>query len=153
MAPSKVRNMRQVSAGGVVYRERANRVEVALIRVGEMDRWQLPKGIVEADEEREAAALREVREETGVEAELLAPLDTIEYWYYGKRNSTPTRFHKFVHFYLLQYRSSGTPEEDKEEIKEVRWVGLDEAEAMLAFAKEKQVLAMARELIQKHTES
>jgi 8-oxo-dGTP pyrophosphatase MutT (NUDIX family) len=149
MARSKVITVRQVSAGGVVYREAPSGVEVALIRVGEADRWQLPKGIVEEDEAGEAAALREVREETGVEADLLAPLDTIEYWYYGKRNGSPVRFHKFVHFYLLKHLSTGTPEEDMEAIKEVRWVGLDEAEEMLAFLNEKRILAKARELIQK----
>ena len=149
MAPSRVTNVRQVSAGGVVYREAESAVEVALIRVGEPDRWQLPKGIVEEDEAREAAALREVSEETGVEADLVEPIDTIEYWYFGKRDGSPVRFHKFVHFYLLRHLSTGIPEEDKEVIKEVRWVGLDEAEAMLAFQNEKRILAKARELIQR----
>jgi 8-oxo-dGTP pyrophosphatase MutT (NUDIX family) len=151
MAPSRVRNMRQVSAGGVVYRNVKNGVEVALIRVGEANRWQLPKGIVEADEDLETAALREVREETGVEAALVAPIDTIEYWYYGKRGDRPVRFHKFVHFFLLEYRFSGVPEEDREVIKEVRWVGLDEAEEMLAFGNEKKVLGSARDLIQQQS--
>jgi 8-oxo-dGTP diphosphatase len=152
MARNRVTNVRQVSAGGVVYRETESGVEVALIRVGEPNRWQLPKGIVEEDEAREAAALREVREETGAEADLLAPIDTIEYWYLGKRDGSPVRFHKFVYFYLLAYRASGIPQEDKEVIKEVRWVELDEAEAMLAFVKEKKILGMAREMIQNHAE-
>jgi 8-oxo-dGTP pyrophosphatase MutT (NUDIX family) len=152
MARSRVITLRQVSAGGVVYRDTASGVEVALIRVGEPDRWQLPKGIVEEDEAGEAAALREVREETGVEADLLAHIETIEYWYYGKRNGSPVRFHKFVHFYLLRHLSTGAPEEDKEVIKEVRWIRLEEAEAMLAFPNEKRVLGKARALIQKQVQ-
>src|SRR5688572_1949177 len=92
----------QVSAGGVAYRDVDGRIEVALIHTTMSDkhRWMLPKGKVEQDESPEAAALREVREETGITAEVLGLIDTVEYWYFAARKSGRVRYHKFVHFYL-----------------------------------------------------
>ena len=137
----------QISAGGVVFRRRDDaRVEVALISVGEGNRWQLPKGLVDAGESAEAAAVREAREETGIETELLAPVDKIEYWYYSTNRGQRVRFHKFVHFYLLRYLSGDVREHDAE-VNEARWVEIDEALAMLAFKGEREVLTRARELI------
>jgi 8-oxo-dGTP pyrophosphatase MutT (NUDIX family) len=153
MERPKATTVRQVSAGGVVYRKGASGHEVALIRVGEANRWQLPKGIVEPDEAKEAAALREVREETGVDADLIAPIDTIEYWYFGRRGGKGVRFHKFVHFYLLKHRTSGSPEDDREAIKEVRWFDLEEAETMLAFGNERAVLAAARKVLERRSQA
>jgi 8-oxo-dGTP pyrophosphatase MutT (NUDIX family) len=126
----------QISAGGVVFRRRDARVEVALISVGDKNRWQLPKGLVDAGESAEAAAVREAREETGIETELLAPLDKIEYWYYSTNRGQRVRFHKFVYFYLLHYLSGDVREHDAE-VNEARWVEIDEALAMLAFKGER----------------
>jgi 8-oxo-dGTP pyrophosphatase MutT (NUDIX family) len=136
----------QISAGGVVFRRHDARVEVALISVGDKNRWQLPKGLVDAGESAEAAAVREAREETGIETELLAPVDKIEYWYYSTNRGQRVRFHKFVHFYLLRYLSGDVREHDAE-VNEARWVEIDEALAMLAFKGEREVLTRARELI------
>ena len=139
----------QVSAGGVVYRRRDGAVEVALISVGPLGRWQLPKGLVGRGETPEEAALREVREETGLDGELVAPIETVEYWYVGtaaRAGQARVRFHKFVHFYLLRY-ASGEPSDHDHEVNEARWVEIDEAVRMLAFKGERAVLARAREMI------
>ena len=135
----------QVSAGGVVFRRRGRRVEVALISVGEKSRWQLPKGLVDKDESPEQAALREVREETGLAGELVAPIETAEYWYVGTaRGGGRVRFHKFVHFYLLRYTSGEVSAHDHE-VNEARWVEIGEAARLLAFKSERQIAARARE--------
>jgi 8-oxo-dGTP pyrophosphatase MutT (NUDIX family) len=136
----------QISAGGVVFRRCDSRVEVALISVGGESRWQLPKGLVDAGESPEAAAVREAREETGIETELVAPIDKIEYWYYATNRGGRVRFHKFVHFYLLRYVSGDVRDHDAE-VNEARWVEIDEARTMLAFAGERKVLERAREML------
>ena len=136
----------QVSAGGVVFRRGGAGVEVALISVGERGRWQLPKGLVGRGESPEEAALREAREETGLEAELIAHVETIEYWYFSTERGARVRFHKFVHFYLMRYVSGDVADHDHE-VNEARWVGIEEAAAMLAFKGEKAVVVKAREMI------
>jgi 8-oxo-dGTP pyrophosphatase MutT (NUDIX family) len=144
-----VETREQVSAGGVVFRRRDDVVEVALISVGEKPRWQLPKGLVGKGESPEDAALREVREEAGVEGELVAPVETAEYWYFGGagRGGARVRFHKFVHFYLLRY-ARGSPADHDHEVNEARWVEIGEAARMLAFKGERSALARARAMIE-----
>jgi 8-oxo-dGTP pyrophosphatase MutT (NUDIX family) len=132
----------QVSAGGVVVRRVGDRRDVALICVGPTRRWQLPKGLVEAGEEPETAAAREVREEAGVVADLAAPIETIEYWYVGHKGGGRVRFHKKVHFFLFHYRSGDVADHDHE-VHEARWVPADEAVAMLSFANERRVVEKA----------
>jgi len=136
----------QTSAGGVVYRRREGRVEVALISVGEQNRWQLPKGLVGRGESPLEAALREVREETGLSCEIVAELERVEYWYFSKGGARRVRFHKHVHFYLMRYVSGDVSGHD-DEVNEARWVCLEKAEAMLAFKGERKALAEARERV------
>lgn len=140
--PKKPPVLDQVSAGGVAYRRAADTVEVALISVGPQARWQLPKGLVGPGESPEVTALREVREEAGIETELVAPLDPIEYWYVGWRGKQRVRFHKRVHFFLLAYQRGDVRDHDHE-VNEARWVPLAEAQTMLAFKGERDVLAQA----------
>jgi 8-oxo-dGTP pyrophosphatase MutT (NUDIX family) len=139
--------VRQVSAGGVVYRRAAGIPEVAIVRVGPKGRWQLPKGIVDEGEDAEGTAVREVREEAGVEARITAPLDTIEYWYVGnERDGRRVRFHKFVHLFLLDYESGDVADHDHE-VDEARWVSMPEAVEMLAFESERKVMRKAATLV------
>lgn len=136
----------QVSAGGVAFRRVKSGLEVAIVSVKPSLRWQLPKGIVDPGETPEITAVREVREEAGVETELIELIETVEYWYqrvqYGKR----IRYHKFVHFYLLQYLSGDVKDHDHE-IAESRWVSFEEAIKMLAFKSERGVVEKAHEMI------
>jgi hypothetical protein len=82
----------------------------------------------------------------GVETSLLGPIDQIEYWYVSKQAGVPTRFHKFVSFFLLAYLS-GDPENHDFEVNDARWMEIGEAEAMLTFESEQKVLAKAKGLI------
>lgn len=143
---STVKTRSQVSAGGVAYRFMDSRVEVALIAVGEENRWQLPKGQVGKNETTEQAASREVQEEAGVETEIIEMIDKIEYWFYVGAAAHRARVHKHVYFYLMRYRS-GDPGLHDQEVNEARWVEIGQALEMLNFESEKNILSRAREMI------
>lgn len=148
MPAARLRTVTQVSAGGVVFRRSAgDRIDIVLVRVGPKDRWQLPKGLVEEGEAPETTAIREVREEAGVDAALIQAIEAIEYWYVGSHGSERVRFHKRVHFYLLEYRGGDVRDHDHE-VSEARWIPVADSERMLSFASEKKVATRARELLQ-----
>ena len=89
---SKTRS--EYSSGGAVISVRNGASYVAMIATRGRTRWGLPKGAVSEGETSEAAALREVLEETGLEAEIVKPLDTIEYFF----RAGDTLIHKKVDF-------------------------------------------------------
>ena len=134
---------KQVSAGGAALRETDGKLEVALVLMIPEMRWQLPKGIIDPGETPEQAALREVREEAGIECELIEPIETIEYWFVDSRSGTPIRIHKFVHFYLMRYVSGDVADHDHE-VAEARWFPVDEAISTLAFDSEKSVVILGK---------
>jgi 8-oxo-dGTP diphosphatase len=143
---SKVTTMDQISAGGVAFRWKESEPEIAIVSMKPKLRWQLPKGIVDPGESPEVTAVREVREEAGVETERLALIETIEYWYRSMKYGKPVRFHKFVHFYLLEYKSGDVSDHDHE-VEEARWVSFDEAIEMLEFKSEREVIEKARNMV------
>ena len=142
----RFRTVEQVSAGGAAFRINDGKTEFAVVAVNPSRRWQLPKGLVDEDETAEQAALREVREEAGIECEIVEKIETIEYWYFGNEKGGRVRYHKFVLFYLMKYISGDTRDHDHE-ISEVRWVLPDEAIEMLAFKGEKEVIEKAKDLL------
>lgn len=140
-----MRTVREVSAGGVIYRRRKDRVEVALIHNGK--RWGLPKGHVEAGERVEETALREVREETGLSGKLERKLGQISYSYRGKsRQGDPIRIAKRVTFFLLEYLDGEVHGHDYE-VEEARWFPLGEACAKVSFASEQKMIRRAGKAI------
>ena len=143
---SKVITRDQISAGGIAFRRTDAELQMVVVSVKPSLRWQLPKGIVDPGETPEITAVREVREEAGVETELLQLIETIEYWYQRVLDGQRIRYHKFVHFYLLEYRSGDVADHDHE-IETARWVSFEQALAMLAFKSERGVAGKAREIL------
>jgi len=141
-----VTTLDQVSAGGVAFRWYDSEPKIAIVLMKPRLRWQLPKGIVDEGESPEITAVREVREEAGIETDLLSLIETIEYWYRSTKYGKPVRFHKFVHFYLLSYRRGDVADHDHE-VAEAKWVNADEAVKMLAFKSEREVVEKAIEMI------
>jgi 8-oxo-dGTP pyrophosphatase MutT (NUDIX family) len=129
--------IREFSAGGVVVRRMEGRPFVAVVRVRDAI-LALPKGHPDGHESAAAAARREVREETGVEAELVEKLGDIRYWY--RREGE--RVMKIVAFYLFRYRSGDVADHDHE-VEEALWIPLDEAPERLAYEGERQMAESA----------
>lgn len=125
------------SAGGLVVRGE----EVLLISLVGGERWQLPKGHVEPGESEEQAAVREVREETGVSGRPLARLPEIEYWFV----QAGQRVHKRVAYFLLGYESGSELDFDPAEVSGAAWFRWDAALERLTFDNERQVTAAARD--------
>jgi len=142
-SPSKpVRTETQVSAGGAAFRKTPDSLEVALISVGSPPRWQLPKGIVEKGESPEEAAVREVREETGILARIDRLVERVEYWYQARHGEGRVRYHKFVNFYLMWYQSGDVADHDNE-VNECRWFPIEDAMQTLAFRSERGIVETA----------
>jgi 8-oxo-dGTP pyrophosphatase MutT (NUDIX family) len=135
------RVVRQHSAGGLVVRD----AQVLLIATAGGARWQLPKGRLEEGETPEQAALREVREETGVTGRIVAPLPGIDYWFAEGRRK---RIRKHVDYFLLAYVSGSESDFDRREASEARWFSWPEAVARLTHANERRVAESARELVE-----
>ncbi|MEK6325009.1 MAG: NUDIX hydrolase [Acidobacteriota bacterium] len=143
---SKVPTKLQISAGGVAFRNQGGQHEVALISVGKDNRWQLPKGLVDKGEPTEVAAVREVLEEAGIDTEVVERIDKVEYWYFWKEDGLRVRYHKFVYFYLLRYKSGDVNDHDHE-VNEARWVEIRDAIKRLAFDTEKKIVERAAQMI------
>ena len=144
---TKITTLDQISAGGVAFRWRDSEPEMVIVSVKPKLRWQLPKGIVDEGEAPKATAVREVREEAGIKTDLLSLIETIEYWYRSETYGKPVRYHKFVHFYLLQYLSGDVSDHDRE-VEQTKWVSFDQAIDMLAFKGEREVVEKAREMVE-----
>jgi len=109
--------------------------------------WTIPKGHLEPGESSKAAAMREVREETGLEAEIEQQLGDITYWF-ARRDAEgrARRVWKRVRFFLMRSRGGRFRDRDRE-MDAVRWFSLDEAERAAAFASERALVQRARALL------
>ena len=137
-----LRTARATSAGGVVYRELDGRIQVALAHRRSPPLWALPKGTPDSGETLEETAIRETREETGLDVEIERPLKSIRYFFVRGT----TRFNKTVHFFLMR-AVGGSPDDHDAEFDEVRWVDLSEALALLTHATERSVAEEAAEAL------
>jgi 8-oxo-dGTP pyrophosphatase MutT (NUDIX family) len=133
-----MKTVRDVSAGGVVFRRNEGGHDVVLVGRAEPLRWSLPKGTPSRGEDLEQAALREVREETGIEGRLIRHLLNIDYWF----TLGGVRHAKTVHFYLMEAVGGDTADHDHEyDLSE--WFNIAEAKRLIAYANERKVLDLA----------
>ena len=161
---------RLISAGGVVYRRANGRLEAVLCGrlmslqpvsketkgkatkdgdsspewTGKNIRWSLAKGTPDAGETLEETALREVREETGLEVTIDSTIGSIDYWF--SERGSKARFHKTVHFYLM-VSGGGSTEQHDPEFDVVEWFPYEEALETVAYTNEAEVLRKALALI------
>ena len=131
--------LREFSAGGLVVRRMRGRPYIAAVRVKEGTVLALPKGHIEPGESGAETAVREVREETGVDSRLIEKIDDIRYWY----TRDGARVLKVVSFFLLAYRSGSVRDYQREEVDGAEWVPLEEAPERLAYRGEKEMARAA----------
>jgi 8-oxo-dGTP pyrophosphatase MutT (NUDIX family) len=162
--------VREISAGGVVIRKREDAWWMAAIEppddsvrtsTGPSPRaaklktvLALPKGLVDPGEKPLETALREIHEETGVTAELIAKLADIKY-VYTRSWGDGSRVFKIVSFYLMRYRSGRINEISpamRIEVARALWVPLQDAPTLLAYKGEKQMAKRALDYVQSHAE-
>ena len=122
----------------MVHRTSDGRLELLLVHRRTPRLWALPKGTPDSGETIEETALRETREETGMEVVIERPLRSIRYFFVRGT----TRFHKTVHFFLMR-PVGGSPDDHDAEFDEVRWVDVEEALAILNHDTERSVVEEA----------
>jgi 8-oxo-dGTP diphosphatase len=124
------------AAGGIILRDGEDGAEVVAVHRPKWDDWSLPKGKLEEGESWEEAALREVEEETGLRCELGEELASVSYTDHKGR---PKR----VRWWLMTSLSSGPDPVSEDEVDEVRWVPVGEADRLLDYAGDRERLREA----------
>jgi 8-oxo-dGTP pyrophosphatase MutT (NUDIX family) len=140
---TRARAKQETSAGGVVFRVEDGQPLFLLIR-DSYKNWGFPKGHLENGERPEAAALREVHEETGLEGlAVRGAIETID-WYFRFRGRL---IHKVCHFFLMETTSDQTSPQRAEGITACRWAPFAEAVQVVSYANARDVLKRAQEMI------
>jgi 8-oxo-dGTP pyrophosphatase MutT (NUDIX family) len=138
---ARLRSGTATSAGGIVVKAAQDGPSL-VIGMRRRDRdgvtWTLPKGTPDPGETVEETALREVREETGLEVRIVGPLPSIDYTFV----KSGTRIHKTVHYFLMEPTGGDLTFHDHE-FERVRWVSFLEAPALLTFPTERALVATA----------
>ena len=154
----------EISAGGIVFRTHStslgregmdsgvahtpqNDMLVLVSKHSGHHGWVFPKGHIGdkiKDETKEAAALREVAEETGINGTILKPLSPIDYWF----QMDGEKRHKTVWYFLMAYASGDIKDHDWE-MEEVEWLPIEQVEERLTYPGDKKVWQEAKEMIEK----
>jgi len=139
--PRYAKRVDETSAGGLVIDSTGTK-GLLIGRIDQKDAsrqkilWSLPKGHIEEGETPEEAAVREVREETGISSSVKKSLGVIDFWFMASGK----RIHKTVHHFLFD-EVGGELMAQESEVDEVAWFPLDEIVAKLAYPDEKKLIA------------
>lgn len=137
-SPIKVKT----SAGGVLFEKRGDGIRVVLIKPAYGHVLTLPKGEIDEGETEEEAALREVREETGLRGKIIDKLDSVTYWYFLKRENV--KYRKTVHYFMMRF-VDGNIEDHDHEVEEVFWMSLEDARKSVRYRSDAKMLDLLAE--------
>ncbi len=130
---------REFSAGGIVFKNG----QVLLTKHSQNKHWSFPKGLIDPGQTSQEAALREVKEEGGVEAEILDKVGYSKYVY----TLNGEKIFKVVTYFLMKYKS-GDPKDHDWEVEEADWYTPEEALKQLTFSQDKQLLRKSLEMLE-----
>ncbi len=135
----------EFSAGGIVYKKEKGKAYILVSQHSGHHGWVFPKGRIGdhvENENKEETALREVKEETGVEGKILKPLKPITYFYKWEGKSIK----KTVYYFLMEYLSGDITNHDWE-MENVEWLSIDEVEKRLSYPSDRKVWQEAVNLV------
>jgi 8-oxo-dGTP diphosphatase len=127
----------EFSAGGIVIKKDKDKEFVLLCQHSGHHGWVFPKGLIgdkKENEGKEETAVREVKEETGVDGKIIKPLTPIEYWYFFEGE----RIKKTVYYFLMKYISGDISKHD-DEMEDVEWLEKEDVEKRLTYPSDKKV--------------
>jgi len=141
----KKKSRRELSAGGVIFKRVEGRIKIALTAKAGSAVWCLPKGKIEPAETPQAAAARELTEETGLIGRRIAEIGGISYCFVSPRDSA--KVSKRVRFYLFKYIKGSIKNHDHE-VEKVKWFFIDEALKIMTYPSERGIVRKAKERLQ-----
>lgn len=130
------------SAGGIVFKKEKDRTFILVTQHSAHHGWVFPKGLIDEGEDEEVTAVREVREEGGVEAKIVKELPAVEYFYKFEGQTIK----KKVTYFLMEY-VSGNIEDHDWEMEAAEWLPIDQVAERLSYKTDKQIFQKAQKLI------
>lgn len=132
----------EFSAGGIVFKNEKDDILILVAQHSQHHGWVFPKGLIDQGETKEQAAIREVREETGINAKILKPLTPVIYWYVFNEE----KIKKTVYYFIMECVSGDINDHDLE-MEAVEWIPSKKVENRLTYKSDKMAWLEARKLI------
>lgn len=143
----------QFSAGGVVFRKSGDKIEILVSQHSAHHGWVFPKGLIgdhAKGENKEETALREVKEETGVEGKIIRGLNPVTYWFVLEKDpsagSGREKVRKTVYYFLMEYVGGDIARHDHE-MEDVVWLSIEKVEERLTYKSDKIVWREAQKYL------
>jgi 8-oxo-dGTP diphosphatase len=137
----------EFSAGGIVYRKNPN-LQILMCQHSQHHGWVFPKGLIDKGEKKEETAVREVKEETGIDAEIEKELEPTSYWYQWEGDKVK----KTVYFYIMKFKGGDTNDHDYE-MEQVEWIDYNDVSEKLTYPSDKKLWDKARHFLAQNSKN
>ena len=135
----------EFSAGGIVYKKSQDQTKILVSKHSAHHGWVFPKGLIGdklEGEKKEETAIREVKEETGIDGEIEKALKPVTYWYVLEGE----KIKKTVYYFIMKFVGGSTEEHDNE-MEEVEWIDYNDVSKRLTYPSDKEAWEQAKRLI------